>query len=494
MKKFIIPFLAILLGTTSCEKYLDINQDPNAPSEENVTPELIFPTAEMNLASSYGNFLRIIGGYYSQHYSHDFGTSNYLDYSKFMMSATRSSGTYSQLNSRVLKNLETIREKTTESEDWGTYLAATTLRAFVYQALVDAYGEVPYSEALDIGNTSPKFDEGSVIYAGILAELNDALSKVTESSPVVENFLFSSNDASEWIPFANALKFRILMRMSKVQDVKADLDQLVAANNFPTEDIAWDGIWEDVTGKANPFYQEEFASYFGSTQINVIGNIALIGTLSDTEDGRLGAFFEKNANGNYSGGVSGTNFSTSTTYRSGYFSRPVASYDMPVYLITVAETEFFLAEYHARYGSSAEAEAHYKAAIDASFATAGVEGAEEVYTIHYPWDQDNYEKVIGIQKWIALSGVNNFEAWCELRRLKYPAFGSVTGEEIYDEGNDDFQPTLYVPTTLYTPILFNTQLGAGKVLQRLRYAESSTSRNSNAPETKPDSEPVFWAK
>src|SRR5690606_32784133 len=121
-------------------------------------------------------------------------------------------------------NLETIREKTTESEDWGTYLAATTLRAFVYQALVDAYGEVPYSEALDIGNTSPKFDDGSAIYAGILAELNDALSKVTESSPVVENFLFSSNDASEWIPFANALKLRILMRMSKVQDVKADLD------------------------------------------------------------------------------------------------------------------------------------------------------------------------------------------------------------------------------------------------------------------------------
>jgi len=494
MKKFIIPVVAILLGTTSCEKYLDINQDPNAPSEENVTPELIFPAAEMNLASSYGNFLRIVGGYYSQHYAHNFGTSNYLDYSKFLMSATRSSGTYSQLNSRVLKNLETIREKTTESEDWGTYLAATTLRAFVYQALVDAYGEVPYSEALDIGNTSPKFDEGNAIYTGILAELNDALSKTTESSPVVASFLFSSTDASEWISFANALKLRILMRMSNVQDVKADLDQLVAENNFPAEDVSWSGIWENVTGKANPFYQEEFADYFGSTQVNVVGNLALIETMADTEDSRLEAFFEKNNDGNYSGGVSGTNFATSTTYRSGYFSRPVASYDMPAYLITVAETEFFLAEYHARYGSDADAEAHYKAAIEASFATAGVEGAEKIYTTYYPWDQENYAKVIGIQKWIALSGVNSFEAWCEMRRLKYPEFGSVTGEDIYDAGNDDFQPQLYATATLYTPIDFNTQLGAGKVLQRLRYAESSTSRNSNAPATKSDSEPVFWAK
>ena len=494
MKKLIIPVVTILLGATSCEKYLDINQDPNSPSEENVTPELILPAAEMNLAASYGNFFRIIGGYYSQHYAHNFGTSNYVDYSRFLMSATRSSGTYSQLNSRVLKNLETIREKTTETEDWGTYLAATTLRAFVYQSLVDAYGEVPYTEALDIGNTSPIFDDGSTIYAGILAELNDALSKATESSTVVPSFLFSSIDASEWIPFANALKLRILMRMSNVQDVKADLDQLVAENNFPAEDVAWDGVWEDVTGKANPFYQEEFATYFGSTQVNVVGNLALINTMADSDDGRLGAFFDENDNGEYSGGVSGTNFATSTTYRSGYFSRPAASYDMPAYLITVAETEFFLAEYYARYGSSSDAEAHYKAAIEASFATAGVTGAADVYTNEYPWDQDNYVKVIGVQKWIALSGVNNFEAWCEMRRLKYPEFGSVTGDEIYNEGNDDFQPDLYVPATLYTPIDYNTQLGAGKVLQRLRYAESSTSRNSNAPATKPDSEPVFWAK
>jgi hypothetical protein len=93
-----------------------------------------------------------------------------------------------------------------------------------------------------------------------------------------------------------------------------------------------------------------------------------------------------------------------------------------------------------------------------------------------------------------LGGVNNFEAWCELRRLKFPAMGSVTGGQLYNVGSTVYQPELYQPGTLYTPIDYNTNLGAGKVLQRLRYAESSTSRNSNAPATKPDSEPVFWAK
>lgn len=51
------------LGVASCESYLDINQDPNSPSEENVTTGMIMPAAEMSIAGSYGDFLFITGGY-----------------------------------------------------------------------------------------------------------------------------------------------------------------------------------------------------------------------------------------------------------------------------------------------------------------------------------------------------------------------------------------------------------------------------------------------
>ena len=132
---------------TSCNSYLDINTDPNSPAEENVETSMLMPAIEMNTASSYGNFLRIAGGFHAQQYAHLFGTSNYLDYSKFNMSATRSSGTYTQFNQKALQNLKTLI-KSAEQEDWGTYLAGTVLRAFVYEALVDCYGEVPYTEAL----------------------------------------------------------------------------------------------------------------------------------------------------------------------------------------------------------------------------------------------------------------------------------------------------------------------------------------------------------
>lgn len=481
---------------TSCDKYLDINKDPNSPSEANVTPSMIFPGAEMNLAASYGDFLRIVGGYYAEQYAQTFGTSNYVDYSQFKMSATRSSGTYTQLFTRTLKNLETVRQQAEKTEEWGTYLAATTLRVFTYQVLVDAYGEVPYTQALDLNNLSPVYDDGLTVYQGILGELDDALSKASSSSVVCTNFLFGTTTSDEWIKFAKALKLKLLMRMSNVTDVESELSALITENDFPTSDVSWNDCWTDETGKASPYYQEEYATYFGSTQINVVANIAYMQTMLNSNDARVPKIFEKNGNGDYKGGVSGTNFSTSTTYKSPYFCRPVFAYDMPVNLITVSEIEFFKAEYYARYGTSVDAESHYKAAIEASFTSAGLSAgdATNIYTTDYPWNNSNYAKLIGIQKWIALGGTNNFEAWCEMRRLKYPAFGTVTGSDIYNVANDVFSPELYVPGTLYTPIQYNTELGAGKILQRFKYAESSTSRNSKAPANKGDDILVFWAE
>ena len=265
--------------------------------------------------------------------------------------------------------------------------------------------------------------------------------------------------------------------------------------------MAYAGIWGTEPGSMSPFYAEEFSTAWGSTQINVIANIALIGTMLQKdeegavtyEDGRLAAFFEKNGSGAYTGGVSGTNFSTSATMKSTYWCRPVASYDMPVYYITLSEIEFFIAEYYARQGNAAQAEAHYNAAIEASFATAGVDGAAAAIA-KFPYDQNNYKKSIGISKWIALSGVNTFEGWCEMRRLDYPAFGTVKGSDIYNVANDTYKPELYKPGTLYTPIQVDGKVGDNHLLERWIYPESSSARNGNSPEFPGYTVPVFWGK
>lgn len=497
MKKLaIISTIVLGLTTASCDSYLDVNENPNSPAEGNLTASIVFPAAEMNLAASYGDPLRIVGGYLAQHYSQTFGTSNYLEYSKFHMTATNTSSTYTQLTSRVLKNLEIVRTLSKDKEEWGDYLAATTLRAFTYQTLVDCYGEVPYSEALDATNATPKYDDGADIYAGILSELDEALSKASVGDRVSTNFLFPGETAANWIKFAKALKLRILSRESGAVNVDSQIAALINENDFPTADVSYVNCWENKSGALSPFFAEEFSTAWGSTQINVVANIAIIGTMQQSgyTDPRLAAFFSPNDTGEYTGGISGSNFSTSKTYKSTYWCRPVASYDMPVYMITVAETEFFIAEYYARQGNAAQAQAHYQAAVEASFNTAGVSGADE-YVAKNPLDMSNYKKSIGIAKWVALAGVNNFEAWCEVRRLDYPAFGTVKGSDMYDLLDDaSYQPDLYVPGTLYTPLQVYTGVGEGKLVERFPYAESSSARNSKTPKFPGDTTPIFWGK
>lgn len=503
MKKiFAISTILLSLVFTSCDNYMDINYDPNSPDENAITTDMLMPAAEMNLASSYGDFLRICGGYFAQHFSQTFGTSNYLDYSQFTMSATRSSSTYTQLNVRVLNTLKTIRTKALAEEDNATNLAATALWAYTYQILVDCYGELPYTEAFNTSNPTPKYDEGADIYAGVIKELEDALA-LPINSQTCTSFLFPSRDAQEWVSFANAVLLKLYMRESGAADVQAKLDALVKEDNFPAGDVAFTN-WTNESGHMSPFFAEEFSSAWGSTQINVIGNIAIIRTMQQYDengeitftDGRLSKFFAANSAGNYTGGVSGTNFSTAEGDQksSTYWNRPVASYDMPVYLITRSEIEFFLAEYYAKKNNSGAAKEHYEAAIEESFASAGASGAADVIA-KFPYNQAKYKEVIGIAKWVALAGTNNFEAWCEMRRLGYPTFGTVSGNNLYSESSHNYTPERYVAGYLYTPIQVNGNLGAGKVLQRFPYAESSSTRNINAPKQTETvyGTPVFWA-
>ena len=388
MKKLAIISTFILgLAATSCDSYLDINESPNSPKESDLNASILFPAAEMNLAGSYGDFLRITGGYYAQYYVQTFGTSNYLDYSRFEMSATRSSGTYTQLTSRTQKNLQLVRDIAKEKQNWGDYLAATVLRAFTYQTLVDCYGEVPYTEALDVSNPTPKYDDGQTIYAGILSELDEALSNAKASDPVCTNLLFPGQTAEPWIKFANALKLKIYSRMGGSD---AQIGAIIEEGNLPTSDIAFKGCWSSEAGHISPFYAEEFPSGWGSTQINVVANVAIIGSMQLTdeegalvyEDPRLSKFFDKNGSGKYTGGISGTNFSTSSSYKSTYWCRPVASYDMPVYLLTVSEIEFFMAEYYARTGKADMAAAYYQYAVEASFDRAVALRSEQLQEVN----------------------------------------------------------------------------------------------------------------
>lgn len=494
MKKIFYLLTSCILGLTSCT--LDINQNPNAIS--NASNDDVFPTAEMNLAATVAVGFNMNGGYNAEIYAQNAGCSNYLKYSQFEVTATNTAGSYTQLYTRILQQLQVVLNQSENLPN--NVLAATALRAYTYQLLVDAYGETPYSEALTT-ITQPKYDDGADVYAGIIKELEDAKSKVNDKDLVCKNILFGKRTATttkvdEWVKFANTVLLKLYMRESKVVDNKAKIAALIAEDNFITEDVVYNKCWDDSEGSYSPLFAES------KTIANDLTlNYGITATVKNegVNDLRLYANW-KDGNKGLIGGVSGSNLSSEMSgTKTADMAQPNYRYDMPVYLMTMAEVDFFIAEFYATQNvDHAKAKAYYEKAVSESFATAGVDDVSAAVTSEaYPYDSTNPMKNIGIQKWIHYaSALMGFEGWCELRRIGYPAFSDQKAEDIITNDVSKFNavPQYYEVGTLYTPKSVFNEVGAKKLRQRFDYSESSTQYNKNVPATKAPTEPIFWNK
>ena len=86
---------------------------------------------------------------------------------------------------------------------------ARILRASVLLTLVDSYGDIPYSEALNAENFNPKTDAGAEVYAAALAELDLAIANLAAtSSGNVTTDLYYGGDKDKWTRLANTLKLK----------------------------------------------------------------------------------------------------------------------------------------------------------------------------------------------------------------------------------------------------------------------------------------------
>ncbi len=87
---------------------------------------------------------------------------------------------------------------------------AQFIQAYVFTAMVDFYGDIPYSEAvLGSENLNPKLDDGASIYDAALVLLDEAIANFqkTAINPALD--LYYNNNYTKWIKAANTLKMRL---------------------------------------------------------------------------------------------------------------------------------------------------------------------------------------------------------------------------------------------------------------------------------------------
>ncbi len=483
MKKILYVIALISILFASCSDWLDVNDDPNVPTA--VSIDLVMPAVEASIAVQVGGFLFNVGGFYSQYWSQAPEANQYNTLDKFDIKTDFLNNVYSELYAGALNDIKKIRELAVEEKREGDYLAATVLRAYTFQLLVDLLGNAPYSEALQgTDQLSPKFEEGKVIYDGIVKEIDDALSKITPNSFVTSNDLLLGGDLNQWIGFANALKLKIFMRQSNTDNKHVDeIKKLLSDNKFMTKDILFTSFQDEVN-KRNSWYDTEVDRLGG---MNHVATKNIISYMVANNDPRISKIWNKAPNsksyeGNYPAGKTIDGIKTAD------FSSPIMTPTTPICLYTLSELYFFIAEAQLVYNNdAAKAKNAYEKGINANLALHGIEiDGEELYGSGKVYEFDNTAKKISMQKWVSLALVNNIESFFETLRTGYPEICSSTVSEIMGD------LSLYIPGDRIYP--YENVLGKKVFLTRFYYPEISTTRNQNSPSQVKLTDKLWWAK
>jgi hypothetical protein len=175
-----------------------------------------------------------------------------------------------------IEDIYAISDKLKENN----YMAiALVYKSWAYSILTDLYGDVPYSQATKAleGNLKPGFDKQKDIYLQILKDLETAngLFDDTKALTYGGDMLYSANSLSggkspgilKWKKFANSLRLRLLLRLSKREGEVNVRTQIAAILADPAKNPVFTGNADEAIFRypgTFPF----FNPYFNARQVD----------------------------------------------------------------------------------------------------------------------------------------------------------------------------------------------------------------------------------
>lgn len=446
--KFWLIALFLATGMVGCKKNLDINRNPNQPTDtvikaENILPNALHATGAAT-ALGYG-WLANWMGYWSPSGSYNPSTEE----SSYNITNTFQEGRWTGIYN-VLFDLAKAEQKATRDGESFYKAMAMIAKAHLFQNLVDMYGNVPYTQAFQPDEfPAPAYDEAKSIYDNLQVVLDEAIG-LMEGAVIGDREAFIdvifAGDTDLWIRFANTIKLRMLIRQSLLTpNPTAELAKIKAKGGIlQSEESASVHIeYKDDVNKQSPFFGtygllpsgEDANTFFRA-------NRYAVQNFKSRSDVRLEYFFKPAKSPlNPSDPFIGTEYGSdpNDTFNGDRTSNIgeglVRSATQPQWILSSVESMFLQAEAVARgwdigdpFGGSAQDA--YENAVYESFVWLEVEDAADEATTYLSstfgkWDAaasqaDKIKKIVH-QKYIALTGLNPLEAWNDYRRLGVPA-------------------------------------------------------------------------
>jgi hypothetical protein len=439
----------LLLLAMGCKDYLDVNNNPNqvtAASPQLVLSDALAATGWYLTGNAPGGntgsfyFLNLWMGYWNWSGNFSIATSdkNY----QFTQSFNNSIWSSAYLN---LKNYNYVDIQGAALNQPILRGMAKIMKALHFHILVDTYGDVPYTSALQgTANILPAYEQGQVIYEDLFRQIDSAMVLLNQGNsngtlnPGANDIMFGG-DINKWLKFGNTLKLRMLLRQSEKADrasfIQAQLATIIASGyGFlgAGENANVNPGYSNSQNQQNPLFGAFYAINGNPTTLNnqYKANLYGISFYRQTNDPRISAYYRPVAGttNTFNGTYFGTTDPLVNSQVSDIGPGVLRSVDQSSPILQSHESLFMQAEAAQRGWIPGDPKVLYQAAITESFINVGRTAAEATAYYSQPglndvnWDASpNKIEAIITQKWASENGTAPFEAWSDYRRLGLPA-------------------------------------------------------------------------
>ena len=455
MKKIFIFVMAFAVAMSSCQKFEDLEKDPNRPGE--VPPSLVFTNVLYSIYySPWGDEQRW----------NQFHCSNYAYYDDQEYDWTTTSFNYTQLKNVNQMIAEAKRVGLADNNPYSAL--GKFFKAYFFVDMSMRLGDVPLSEALlSLENTKPKYDTQKEVFKQALIWLEESNSDLQILNNNLDKSLAGDfmlgNDLKKWQKVVNTYKLRVLIALSKKEaDADLNIKKLFAdvvgnPTKYPVMTSLDDNLkftYNSSTDKY-PLNQDNYGqtatrNNMAATYLNTLASLQDPRTfiVADPAPAKIKSGLTAADYAAYVGASSGESLDDMSTkmlngeyssiskskYYSSYFGEPCIQ-------IGYSELCFNMAEAINRGWAPGNAEDYYTKGIKASWTFHGVTDVETKWIPYYSQVSVKYSSTpanalnqILTQKYLAFFQNSGWEAYNNYRRTNVPTFltgpGTANSERI----------------------------------------------------------------
>lgn len=488
MKKIYILLIMTGMATFGgCKKFLDVNDNPNAPQVVEANLYLAPMLHWMVTSPTYD--ARFIGRY-TQNWTIT-TTATTWDRQGYDPASDNAAQLFRDVYWSLGQNLVNMNSIAEKEQRWDLLGVGQILKAWGWLALTDVHGEIPIKQAFE-GRTAFDYDTQEFAYQESFRLLDLAIANLKRTDGAVDNNYLAKTDiiykgkTNMWIKFANGLKAMALNHFSnknglyKPDDVIAAVDASIGASDAEQPLLAY-------TGTAN----DDINFYAGvrDNLTNYRQTKFILGLMNGTQypglvDPRMSRMLSPSPDGQYRGLDIALGFGALTTAQlpNNFWGYPtlalsvrtparyIFSTKSKLPLFTYSQLQFVKAEAAFKKGDKVTALDAYTKGISAHFDFVNARNSDDgqVPTQISATEKATYMASplvipvssndltltnIMLQKYIAQWGYGHLEQWMDLRRYHYKDLDAATGAQVFA----GFTP----PASLYPD-------NAGKLVYRIR--------------------------